>query len=177
MIKRLAVAVILLGIFPYALAADSEKDDDIDKLILDQARKFRVLLQTIHEHYVDSVDIEKLSEDAFNRMLNDLDPASAYFPADDKNELEEEQEGQKTGIGAKLVSLNDTIHVIDIYPGSPADSAKLKRGDKILFIDGKNMAGMPPANAYVLISGEEGTEVSLMTKRGYGNAQEEYKIM
>ena len=175
MIKRLAILILLPGILSCAVANASDNKDS-DELILQQAKKFQVLLQTIHGHYVDSVDIEKLSEKAFNEMLRDLDPASAYFPAKETKELEDEQEGEETGIGAKLVSLNDTIHVFEIIDGSPADSAGLKRADKILFIDGNNISGLSQAEVYGLINGERGTEVSIIAKRGYGSALEEYKI-
>src|SRR5208282_5842988 len=51
------------------------------------------------------------------------------------------------GIGAALRQLDDGIALADVFPGDPASRAGLRRGDRILRIDGEPTQGMSLADA------------------------------
>ena len=52
------------------------------------AQKFGTLLRYIDQLYVDSVNLEDLMETAVVRMLEDLDPHSVYFSAEELKEAD-----------------------------------------------------------------------------------------
>jgi len=56
----------------------------------------------------------------------------------------------------------DKIYVIHVYPGGPAgQSGKIRAGDLLYQIDGKNVEGWDLTEVFGLIGGEVGTKVSL----------------
>ena len=62
----------------------------------------------INQIYVDSVDENKVVEDAINGMLKQLDPHSVYTPAKDVKALTEPLEGNFEGIGVQYNMVEDT---------------------------------------------------------------------
>ena len=52
--------------------------------------------------YVDTLDIEDLTEQAIDGILSSLDPHSTYIPLEDGAEIAERMQGGFTGIGVEL---------------------------------------------------------------------------
>jgi C-terminal processing protease CtpA/Prc/beta-lactamase regulating signal transducer with metallopeptidase domain len=81
-------------------------------------------------------DQAKLTEAAIKGMLQSLDdPYAQYFTAQESAELKQMVEGRITGIGAELKSEEGRIVMPNVFPGSPAERAGLRRGDEVLEID------------------------------------------
>jgi hypothetical protein len=77
-------------------------------------------------------------------------------------------EGRRVGLGIRTrFALDDTLRFSLIYAGSPADDAKLKRGDRILAINGKTIAEIEAEELWGTILGpeEEGIEASMQVER------------
>lgn len=53
------------------------------KIGIDGSSKFGEMLSIIKEAYVDSVNIQDLENKTLNEMLSNLDPHSAYIPAEE----------------------------------------------------------------------------------------------
>ena len=104
------------------------------------------LLNIIKFAYVDSTKEDKLVEDAINGMLVQLDPHSVYIPAKDLREMNEPLEGSFEGIGVQFNILHDTITVISPIVGGPSEKLGITSGDKIIRINGINMAGVKVKN-------------------------------
>ena len=62
--------------------------------------------------YVDSVNEDKLIEDAIKGMLESLDPHSSYTDAKETKELEEPLQGEFSGVGIQFNMNKDTLYVI-----------------------------------------------------------------
>ena len=76
-------------------------------------------------------------------MLHSLDPYTEYYTKEKNDELNTTLTGKYAGIGA-LIKYNNQLKnvVIDqAYANTPAAEAGLKKGDIILSIDDKPMAG------------------------------------
>ncbi len=58
------------------------------------------------------------------------------------------------------------LFVNEVYPGSPAEKAGIKAGDKILQIDGHDTANLSPHQSWDLIGGKAGTSVNLVIQDG-----------
>jgi carboxyl-terminal processing protease len=69
--------------------------------------------------------------------------------------------GQLEGIGAEVQMKNGQLMIVAPLDGSPAQRAKLKSGDIIQKVDGRDVSGLPLDQAVDLILGPAGTTVKL----------------
>jgi carboxyl-terminal processing protease len=85
--------------------------------------------------------------------------------------------GNFSGIGAELGMKKDFIVIMSPLPGSPAERAGLKAGDKILMVDGKDTYGWTLDEAVDKIRGTEGTVVKLVILSNGASAPREVSII
>ena len=117
----------------------------------------------ISAYYVDSVDTKQIVEDAIINILKNLDPHSVYIPSDEVKEMNEPLEGNFEGIGIQFNVLNDTIYVISPISGGPSEKVGIRAGDRIVEIDGENVAIINISTQGVRdrLLGEKGTKVKV----------------
>lgn len=132
-----------------------------------QQEKMQTILGLIHTQYVDDIDVDSLMESAIPDLLSSLDPHSAYIPKSELTATNEELEGAFGGVGVSFQILSDTVKVIEVVPGGPAELVGLQPGDMILEADGHKLYGDKLTNQEVFkrLRGKEGTKVSLKVKR------------
>ena len=130
-------------------------------------KKFQTILNLIRKDYVDAVNLDSLLENTLPSMLTNLDPHSAYIPAKDLQSVNEELDGSFCGIGVQFTLNNDTITVIEVISGGPAEKVGMMAGDRIVKVDGENVAGIGITQEQVLkqLRGERDTRVKLGVKR------------
>ncbi|MBR1631461.1 MAG: S41 family peptidase [Paludibacteraceae bacterium] len=118
-------------------------------------------LAAIEARYVDPVNISELAETAIRSMLKELDPHSAYMTAEEQKRANEPLEGNFDGIGVQFQLLEDTLYVVQTISGCPAEKVGVRAGDRIVTIDGENVAGIGLTNTDVLkkLRGPRGTAV------------------
>ena len=85
--------------------------------------------------YVDSVNEDKLIEDAIRGMLESLDPHSSYTDAKETKELEEPLQGEFSGVGIQFNLNQDTLYVIQTVPGGPSERVGILAGDRIITVN------------------------------------------
>ncbi|WP_242922220.1 S41 family peptidase [Pontibacter liquoris] len=129
--------------------------------------KFRDILSYIDRDYVDTVNVEELSDYAISKMLEKLDPHTAYIPANELAMARSQLEGDFEGVGIEFNIFQDTIFVITPLSGGPSEAAGLQAGDKIVKVDGENVAGIGINNEGVFkrLRGPKGTQVGLTILR------------
>ena len=112
------------------------------RLFNENSYKFGKALDYINSYYVDTTNQPKLVESAITGMLKELDPHSSYMTAKEVKEMNEPLQGNFEGIGVSFQILSDTIYVINPIVGGPSEKIGVLAGDKIVKIDGKNVAGI-----------------------------------
>ncbi|SIQ63026.1 S41 family peptidase [Pontibacter lucknowensis] len=129
--------------------------------------KFRDILSYIDRDYVDTVDTEKLTDHAITKMLEKLDPHTSYIPAADLAMARSYLEGDFEGIGVEFNIFKDTIYVITPLSGGPSEAAGIQAGDKIVSVNGENVAGTGITNEGVFkrLRGPKGTDVKIQVLR------------
>ncbi len=129
--------------------------------------KFKEILTYIQRDYVDEVNTDDLVETAINQMLEKLDPHSVYIPADELELAKSQLEGEFEGIGIEFNIVKDTIYVVAPLSGGPSEEAGLVSGDKIVEVDGKDVAGIGIDNQDVfdMLRGPKGSNVEVGIKR------------
>lgn len=133
----------------------------------DGEKKLSNLLNLIGNEYVDVVDTDSLIEKSLPHLLSSLDPHSVYIPAQDLQMVNEELDGSFSGVGVHFTINNDTINVLEATSGGPAERVGIKAGDRIIAVNGENVAGTGITNEEVfkLLRGERGSNVKLTVKR------------
>ncbi len=129
--------------------------------------KFGRLLRLIDGYYVDSVNIDELTEKAIVNVLSDLDPHSVYMSKDEVDKMNEPLVGNFEGIGISFNIFKDTLLVLTTISGGPSEKVGLLAGDRIIEVDKKNIAGTGLKNSDVfdLLRGDKGTSVELKVLR------------
>ena len=132
------------------------------------AQKFATTLYLIDNYYVDTVNSEKVVEDAIKGALRELDPHSAYISKKDVEKANEPLVGSFEGIGVTFQLIRDTITVIGPTPGGPSEKVGIMAGDQFIKIDGEDAFGKKVDNDYVQkhLRGKKGTKVVVSVKRG-----------
>lgn len=129
--------------------------------------KISNLLEAINERYVDKVDMNEIVEKSIPQILKELDPHSTYVSAKDVEASMQELKGSFSGIGVQYMIYEDTVRVVRIIDGGPAEEAGLRAGDRIVTIDNKPFVGKSVNNDAVMkkLKGERGSHVRLGIKR------------
>ena len=79
--------------------------------------KFGRLLRLIDGYYVDSVNLDELTEKAIVSILSELDPHSVYISKDEVDEMNMELKGNFEGVGISFNIFKDTLLVLStVYP-------------------------------------------------------------
>ncbi len=117
--------------------------------------------------YVDTVNEDKLIEDAIKGMLESLDPHSSYTDAKETKELEEPLQGEFSGVGIQFNMNQDTLYVIQTVPGGPSERVGVLAGDRIITVDDTTIAGVKMKNSDIQkrLRGKKGTQVTIKVKR------------
>ncbi|QQR98017.1 MAG: S41 family peptidase [Sphingobacteriales bacterium] len=125
--------------------------------------KLDYILQLIDAKYVDTVDVNKLYDEAINGILEKLDPHSMYLPPIESQQEAEIMEGNFEGIGIEFLISKDTIQVVNTISGGPAEQVGMSAGDKIIKINDTLVAGNGITNEVVMkkLKGPKGTKVSV----------------
>ncbi|WP_303924219.1 S41 family peptidase [Draconibacterium sediminis] len=129
--------------------------------------KFARLLRLVDGYYVDSSDVSDLTEKAIVHLLEELDPHSTYISKEEVDKMNEPLKGNFEGIGISFNIYKDTLMVTTVIAEGPSEKVGLRGGDRIIEVDGKNIAGIGLKNSDVfdLLRGEKGTKVDLTIAR------------
>lgn len=129
--------------------------------------KLQYAEQAISKLYVDSVDQDKLVEDAIEGMLKNLDPHSSYTNAKETKELNEPLEGSFSGIGISFNMATDTLYIIETISGGPSERVGILPGDRIIKVNDTVIAGVKMLNSDIMrrLRGPKGTDVDVKILR------------
>ena len=132
------------------------------------AQKLGTVLYLIENFYVDTANMDKVTEDAIIAALKELDPHSAYISKKDVEKANEPLVGSFEGIGVTFQLIRDTITVISPTAGGPSEKVGIMAGDQFIKIDGEEAFGKKVDNEYVQkhLRGKKGTKVTVSVKRG-----------
>ena len=132
-------------------------------------RKLQLAEMAITNFYVDSVNEQKLSEDAIRGMLKGLDPHSTYTDAKETKAMNEPLQGDFEGIGVQFNIIEDTLVVIQPIVNGPSQKVGILSGDRIVSVNDSTIAGvkMPRIDIMKMLRGKKGTKVKLgIVRRG-----------
>ena len=129
--------------------------------------KLSTIMSLVEAAYVDSINSAEIIEKTIPDLLKNLDPHSTYIPARNMKEVEEEMQGNFSGIGVQFSIQEDTVVIIDVISGGPSQQLGLMAGDRIVMVNDSNIAGVGIENEDVLklLRGKKGTKVKVSNLR------------
>jgi carboxyl-terminal processing protease len=158
----LAIGIIL------GIAINNHKQSSVSGLLLyPKTDKLNNVMKYIQEEYVDSVNTNKLTEDAIVAVLKGLDPHSNYIPAQDLQAVNEPLEGNFSGIGVQFNMQNDTVMIINTIPNGPSALVGIMAGDRIVKVNDTIVAGVKWQSDAIVkrLKGPQGTHVKVTIRR------------
>jgi carboxyl-terminal processing protease len=165
LLLALALAV---GIYVGADLASVKTGGTLFQRPYDQSvSKLSQIINFIESQYVDTVDKAILIDQSIQDLLQNLDPHSYYISAKEIREHTEPLEGNFDGIGVEFTIQSDTVFVVTPLIGGPSESLGILSGDRIVAVDGENIAGIGITNRDVMtkLRGQRGTIVKVKIKR------------
>ena len=126
--------------------------------------------KAIDKYYLwnDEIDEQNLEEGAVQGYVAGLgDKYTEYVPEKDMQEYTENITGSFVGIGIYMIADEKSDRVIVYYPipGSPAEKAGIKSGDKIVKVNDIEYTAKDFDTISDYIKGEEGTKVNIVIER------------
>lgn len=160
-IKTIGISIFLALTFTIPVSSQAQNK------VQDNQVKFARMLRLIDGYYVDSSDVDDLTEKAIVHMLEELDPHSTYISKEEVDKMNEPLKGNFEGIGISFNIYKDTLLVTTTISGGPSEKVGLQAGDRIIEVDGKNIAGIGLKNSDVfdMLRGKKGTKVDLSIYR------------
>jgi carboxyl-terminal processing protease len=167
-----AIPALLVGVWwgghPSSLPGflrDAFVSDSAQSALIDEA------LDVIADDYYRPVKRPQLANIVTDKGLTGVvkslkDRFSFYFDPKTFRQFNESSEGKFSGVGMQVLPDAHGLKVSDVFKRSPAARAGVKRGDLVVAVDGRSLAGKSSDVATSLIKGEAGTKVALTVRSG-----------
>ncbi len=136
-------------------------DDTSNTQLVDQ------VLNLLQHDYYRQINRSQLVNKGLAAAVASLnDPYSHYFDPSDYRSFEDQSNPHLSGIGIDVAPEPRGLNVVDVFAGSPAAKAGLKRGDLITHVGSTSLASRSAEFSSALIKGRAGTKVSLTVLSG-----------
>ncbi len=126
------------------------------------------VLYNLDTRYVDTVNVDQLTEVAIKAVLKELDPHTTYMSPSEVRQFREGLDGGFEGIGVSFRMVHDTIVVIHPVAGGPSERVGIEAGDLIVSCNDSILAGRKLTNDDIKqqLRGPQGSIAHLGIQRG-----------
>ena len=132
--------------------------------ITKQLEIFNTLFKELSLNYVDETSPAQLMDKAITGMLEGLDPYTVFWTEQEVSDARISKESNFASLGAGFKQFDGQWLVVDVDQNSPADSAGLRVGDRLIAINGVALAqDLDQLSGLVAASGDK--EVALSYTR------------
>ena len=130
-------------------------------------------LSVVNRNYVSRPASSHLTRSSVDAMLKSLDPHSNYYDRNEYTELLNDQRSEYFGTGSSIADYERDgkveTYILSVFPGTAAERAGLKFGDRIVAVDGRPAEGAGSSVIRDMLRGPKGTTVSLTLERAGAN--------
>ena len=125
--------------------------------------------RAIHDNYVDAknLDDRELAYGAIRGLTDAVgdDGHTSFLTADEAKAVDDSLSGTFVGIGVQVSTETEEVIIGSVFPGTPAEEAGLRRGDRIIAVDGTTTQGETLDEVVARVRGPEGEQVTLRIRR------------
>lgn len=118
---------------------------------------------------------DEMTASAVEGMLHTLDPHSHFFGRSEWKALNDDYNNQYVGIGVSIITRvkggEVGTFVVSTVPGSPAASAGLRYGDRILNVNGADVKTRNSIYVSEKLRGADGTKLNVTLERASGGSE------
>lgn len=126
---------------------------------------YTTLFKELNMYYIDEINPAKITNNAVNHMLSNLDPYTRYYDEQGVEDSRIRSTGNYGGIGAISRFKNNTLTIREILKNSPAEKAGIKPGDKIIKIGDMLVSDFEGEGITALLNGLPNTTINLQIER------------
>lgn len=163
--KKLICLFILLVVFCPADYSFSQTDMVNQEEDYKNLEIFTDVLALIRSSYVEDVDNRELVYGAIRGMLETLDPHSSFLTPEMYEDMQADTHGEFGGLGIEITIKDNTLVVVSPIEDTPAYTAGIKAGDRIVKINGQLTQDLEIMQAVRLMRGPKGEPVTLAIAR------------
>lgn len=131
--------------------------------------RFGEVYNHLDSFYIGELSNDEMLDAALKSYVNAVgDPYTEYMPKTKAEGFINGDYGNKSGIGVRIFQSTEPngIYVKYVFPSSPADKAGILSNDIIVAVNNTVISNDNYSDAIDMISGEEGTTVTLTVMRG-----------
>ena len=120
------------------------------------------IIDSVKDNFYKPLDETKLDDASLKGIVESLDdPYSHYLTPKEAKALNDSISGHFEGVGMNVEQDKRGLKVLRVFDGAPAETAGIRRGDFILAVNGRSIAGVNSQVATSRIKGPAGTSVVL----------------
>lgn len=116
-------------------------------------------------NYVDEIDADKFIKAGIDGMLNTLDPYTSYFDENSRDQIDLITLGKYGGVGITVGFRDSIVTITEIMNGYEAQRKGLRRGDKIIELDGVPVSSMKIEELRKKVRGAVGSPIRIKILR------------
>ena len=166
-----AISIIATGVITTNNNSTKSGTSYSELLNDEKIRSFLDTYTSVINNYYGEVDKDKVIDSAIDGMMDYLgDKYSMYLDDYNTEILNDKLQGTYKGIG---VSISEDNTISDVFEDSPAASAGLKEGDKIIEVNGKDVKDKKSTEVIEIIN-EDQNNIKLKILRG--NEEKEFDL-
>jgi len=126
---------------------------------------FGSVFREITTDYVDQTDPQEVITAGIKGMLSTLDPYSVYMRGDESESVDRLSTGTYVGFGFAIARRNGVLTFMSVRPGFAAHSAGIRRGDRLVSVNGIRVDTLPSDSIRPLSRGPVGTTAEFRVVR------------
>jgi carboxyl-terminal processing protease len=163
----LALAAVAGAAVFMAVSSGRAADGGGDTQAAEDLAPLTELYQALSDQAVDAPNKDELVRAAIEGMLEEVDdPYARYFPNDEFDEFNASLDGTFSGVGLMLEETPEGPVIVSVLEGTPAESAGIEEGERIVSVDGENVRDDPLEQIVAKVKGDAGTDVVLGLEGG-----------
>ncbi len=146
----------------YSKLYDAQKD------IMQWLPTYSEVLSIVEKKAFRKVDFDRFVQDSLKSAVSKVDAHSSFFSNDEYKSTLESTSGEFSGIGVSIIGKapdDDSLMIIEVLPGSPAEKVGIKKGDRIIKVGKDNLKNMTTDQVINKLKGKVGTKISIKIAR------------
>jgi len=145
-----------------------KEKEKAEKMIYQWLKTYSEILNLVEKKSFRSVDFARFIQDSLKSAVSQIDAHSAFFAPENYKAVMESTSGEFSGIGVSIISKapdDDTLVIIDVIQGGPAEKAGIKSGDKIIEVNGDKIKMLTSDEVVSKLKGKVGSKLSIKVLR------------